>query len=81
MPVWLDSVSRMEDLKQLLADAERHVAEAERMVARQRKVVDNSARAGRDTTGEQLLLQHYEASQALYIAARDRLRRTLGLLY
>jgi hypothetical protein len=63
---------------QHLADSERHVAEGERHIADQRARIAEAERAGQDAKLAKELLRTLEATQALHLADRDRLREELG---
>jgi hypothetical protein len=61
-----------------LERVERDVALGRRLIARQTEIVAELERNGSDTQAALDLLAQFEASQALHIAHRDRLRRELN---
>jgi hypothetical protein len=61
-----------------LSQCRRHVSEGEKHIARQREIVAELARDGRDTTLARELLGHFEETQALHVAHRDRLAYELS---
>jgi predicted DsbA family dithiol-disulfide isomerase len=63
--------------RQHLVQAERHVAQGERHIREQRARIERAERAGLDTTEAQALLQTFEATQALHVSDRDRIRAEL----
>jgi hypothetical protein len=63
-----------------LAVGERHVAQGERHIARQKQIIAELDRDGHDTTRAIELLATFQATQALHIADRDRLRNELATI-
>jgi hypothetical protein len=65
-------------LGQHLAQAERHVAEGEDHIARQRQIIDELASGGHDLKVARELRAHFEDTQMLHLADRDRIRGELA---
>jgi hypothetical protein len=64
-------------VRQHLAEAEQHVALGERHIARQAQIIDELARAGRDTRLAFALFKNYCELQVCHLAHRDRVRKQL----
>jgi len=65
-------------LERHLAEAEQNVVIGERFVADQRERVKKLENGGHNVTAARTLLGLFEDTQAIYVAARDRLRKQLA---
>ena len=65
-------------IEERLAMAERHITRGELHIARQKELVARLGHSGHDTTEAIKLLGLFEATQALHVADRDRLRGELA---
>jgi len=65
-------------IEERLAMAERHITVGELQIARQRELVAELGQSGRDAAVK--LLELFEATQALHVAARARLRAQLATM-
>ena len=65
-------------IEERLAMAERHITRGELHIARQKELVERLGQSGHDTTEAIKLLGLFEATQALNVADRDRLRSELA---
>ena len=61
-----------------LADAERHVAAGEDQLARQRDLIAELEGSRRDASSAKEILSTLEATQALHLVDRERIRQELG---
>ena len=67
-------------IEERLAMAERHITVGESHIARQRELVAELDQNGRDAAEAVKLLGLFEATQALHVADRDRLRAQLATM-
>ena len=61
-----------------LAEAERDVAQGEDQLARQRDLIAELEGSDRDTSSAKEVLSTLEATQALHLVDRERIRQELG---
>jgi len=57
--------------------AERHVAQGEEILVKQRTLIGELEGKGLDIRAAEVLLEEFEAVQAIHVAHRDRLVKTL----
>lgn len=65
-------------LVQNLEAAERHVAQGDSFIKHQRELIAELTRDGHDPSAATELLKTFEATQALHIEGRDRIRTELA---